>query len=199
MRLWRLYCWGPPMTDPECLQHMRKKLYSWGDEPEPQKAQEVTTSSPECPEIPEPKEQTEQSDAPSPPAPSSMVSNSHRDQSRNTRKAQSRARPRCLSTPDPNNANDWVQVNMEERRELPSWWQEFHSCCHKGTKPLSEAKVQELVGKLAAAFRLTATKEKSGWSSAPSSLDSLRCGDFLAPSPTRIHGPTVQGHLSGEV
>ena len=49
------------MTDLGCPQHWKKRLYSWGDDPEPQ---EATTFPCEHLETPEPKEPAEWSDTP---------------------------------------------------------------------------------------------------------------------------------------
>ena len=161
-----------------------------GDEPEPQQAQKVTMSPPECPGIPKPKEPTKPSDAPSPPAPSSMASNSCSDQSQNTRRAWHRAIPQHLPNPSPDSPNNWVCAYIEERTELPSCWWEFRPLHHKGTGSLSKFQVQKLARKQAVTFRLPAAKkEKSGCWSAPPSLASLRCKDFLPPSPIRIPDP----------
>ena len=78
---------------------------------------------------------------------------------------------------------------MVERDKLPSWWLEFLSICNKGTGPPSDANAQELARKQAVSFRLPpAQKERVGWWSAPLSLISLRCGDFLPSLTSRIQG-----------
>ena len=73
----------PPTTEEEAVLP--------GDDQEPQEAQEVTTSSPECSEATEPEGLTEWADAPSQPTPSLMASNSQGNWSWNTRTAQHRA------------------------------------------------------------------------------------------------------------
>ena len=70
----------------EAHQHQRKTQYP-GGELKPKEAQEVITSSPEHLKTPEPREQTEWSDGQSLQAPLSMVPNTQRDKSRNTREA----------------------------------------------------------------------------------------------------------------
>ena len=59
-----------PITPPT----LEEEAVLLGDELEPQEAQEVTMSPPECPKTPEPEEPTEQSDSPCPPAPPPMAS-----------------------------------------------------------------------------------------------------------------------------
>ena len=118
-----------------------------GDEPEPQDAQEVIMSSPECPKTTELEVPTEWSDTPSPPTPLPTASNFQGNWSQNTRRAQHSTRAQPLPTPNPNNPNDLVWAYIEEREELPSWWQEFRSLHHKGTGSLSNPQVQELVRK----------------------------------------------------
>ena len=91
---------------------------------------------------------------------------------------------------NPDSPNEWVWAYIVEREELLSWWWEFRSLCHKGSRTLSDSQVQELVRKQAAVLRHPAAqKEKSGWWSAPPSLVSLRYRDFLPLLPTRIQGP----------
>ena len=58
----------------------------------------------------------------SPPAPLHMASNSHGNWSWNTRRAQFRARPQGLPTPDQDNPNDWIWAYIQGREELLSWW-----------------------------------------------------------------------------
>ena len=56
---------GPTDNRPIMSPTSEEEAVLLGDEPQPQDAQEVTMSSPECPEIPEPEEPTEQADIPS--------------------------------------------------------------------------------------------------------------------------------------
>ena len=136
-----------------------------GGKPEPQEAQEVTTSSPECPETPKSEEPQSglmlQVQLPLHPKHQPPIVTS----------------PRTQAEP------------IAGRKELLSWWQELRSLHHKGTRPLSDSQVQELARKQAVAFRLPAGQEKSHQWNTPPSLVGLRHGDFLPPSPPRSHVP----------
>ena len=164
---------GPTDDGPRTSPTLAEEAVLLGDEPEPQEA--TTFPCEHLEETPKPEEPVEWSDAPCLPAPSAIASGSSSNQSRDTRRAQCRARPRHLATPDPlDNPNDWVLTYLAERDELPNWWPEFWSLHHRDARPLSEAQVQELAQKQAMAFRLpTAQREKSGWWNTPPSLASL--------------------------
>ena len=93
-----------------------------GGEPEPQEAKEATTFPCEhLQETPKPKEPVKWSDALCLPAPLAVASGSHGNQSQDTRRAQSRARPRHPASPDLlDNPNNWVLAYLIKRDELPN-------------------------------------------------------------------------------
>ena len=179
-------CWKQAHNAPA----MEEEAVFLGEGPEPQKALEVTMSSPEHPKTPELEEPTEGSDNQSPPVPLPTASSSQGNCFQKTVRARHRARAQCLPNPNPEHANEWVQTYLNECSKLPDWWQELRSLHHKGTGSLSNPQVQELVRKQVAAFRLpVAQKEKHSWWSTLPSLTILRRGDFLPDLPTRIQGP----------
>ena len=146
------------MTGPECLQPWRKKQYSLGMN-QSLKGLRRLPHLPEHAKTPELEEPTEQSDAPSPSAPLPMATDSHGNWSWNTRRAQHRARPQHLLTPDPDNPNDWVWAYVNEREELLSWWQEFRSLHHKGTRSLSNSPSPRTGEKSGCCFQATCSPE----------------------------------------
>ena len=147
MRMWRLHCWDPPVIDPEHCQHWWKKLHSWGMNQSPKRLRRLL-------HLP-------------------WMSRNFQTQRTNWVVWHSKVQlplhpwhntPIMTSPRWPVSINLWSRqsqwmalcIHQRDRKELLSWWQQFRSLCHKGTRPLSDSQVQELAGNQAAAFRLPA-------------------------------------------
>ena len=129
-----------------------------GTEPPSQKSQEIATLL--CiyqKDTPKPKDTVEWSDAPCQAVPSVVAPRNRGDHSSTSRRTQWRSRSQCPASLDL--ADDPMTGSLptwQKKIELPRWWPQFWSHCHKGAGPLSNTNVQELTRKQAVGFRLPA-------------------------------------------